>query len=101
MLRTVRGDNEKIGISTPKLSFINNIGTPPNYPSKHMLEIAESGANIHLVKQATKTRTPVIMRNYTTARPQDGITMESSHIVTLKLPGLRKQARHIHISPKC
>ena len=35
-----------------------------------------------------------------TARLPDGSTMESSHIATLQLPFLIKQARQIHISPK-
>ena len=51
----------KIKTSTPKISLINNIGTPPNYPSKYTLSILESGENIHLEKQATTTVTPVII----------------------------------------
>ena len=35
-----------------------------------------------------------------TAILPDGSTMESSHIATLQLPGLRNQARQIHIFPK-
>ena len=43
----------KIEISNPKISLINFIDTPSNPPSNNMLEIADSGANIHLAKQAT------------------------------------------------
>ena len=35
-----------------------------------------------------------------TSRLPDDITTESSHIATLQLPGLSKQARKIHITPK-
>ena len=35
-----------------------------------------------------------------TARLPNVIKMESSHIATLQIPGLRKQARQIHIFPK-
>ena len=51
----------KIYISNPKISLINFIDTPPNPHSNHMLAIADSGANIHLSKQATTTMAPVIM----------------------------------------
>ena len=51
----------KIEMSTPKLSLINNIETPTNYPSNQTLAITDSGANTHLSKQATKTMTPVIL----------------------------------------
>ena len=43
---------------------------------------------------------PVIISNDVEARLLDGITMESSHIETLHLPGLSKQTRHIHIFSK-
>ena len=62
----VMGDNNKIEISTPKLSLIDNIWTPCNSPSKQTLEIADSGVNIHLSKQATTAMSPVIMSNYIT-----------------------------------
>ena len=84
-------------MSNPKISLINCIGNQPNYPSKNKLAIADSGANIHLAKQATTTMSPVIISNNTIARMPDGITMESLHIVTLQIPGLIKQDRHIHI----
>ena len=51
----------KIKISTPKISLINCIDTTPNPPSNNMLAITDSGANIHLEKQATTTMDPVIM----------------------------------------
>ena len=65
-----------------------------------MLAIADSGANIHLEKQSKTTMAPVIMSNKMKSRLPDGITMESSHIMTLQLPGLSKQVRQIHIFPK-
>ena len=40
----------KIVIITPKITLINNIRTPSNYPSKHILKITASGTNIHLEK---------------------------------------------------
>ena len=43
---------------------------------------------------------PVTTSNGIIARPPDGIKMEYSHIVTLQLPGLSKQARQTHIDPK-
>ena len=65
-----------------------------------MLTIADSGANIHLSKQATPTMSPVIMANYMKSRLPDGSTMESSHIATSQLPGLSKQSRQISIFSK-
>ena len=65
-----------------------------------MLPIVDSGANIHLAKQATHTMDPVIMYNYVKARLPDGSTMESTHIETLQIPGISKQARQILILPK-
>ena len=38
----------KIKINTPKISLINNIGTPPNSPRKYTLEIADSGAKQYI-----------------------------------------------------
>ena len=35
-----------------------------------------------------------------TARIIDGITMDSSQVATLQIPGLSKKARQIHILPK-
>ena len=40
------------------------------------------------------------MSNKITARLPYGITTETSQISTLQIPGLRKKARKIHISPK-
>ena len=90
----------KIKISNPKIISINNIGTPPNYPSKNTLAIVDSGADTHLAKKATSTTASVIMSNDTTTRIPDDNTMESSRISRLQLPGLIKQARQIHIPPK-
>ena len=53
----------KIEISNPKISLINCIRTPPNFPSNNTLAIAHSGANIHLEKQSTTTMAPVIISN--------------------------------------
>ena len=63
----------KIEMSTPKISLINNIGNPPNSPKKYTLSIAEPGANAYLENQATPTMDPVIISKYMTARLQDGI----------------------------
>ena len=90
----------KIEISNPKISLINCIGTPPNYPSNNTLAIADSGVNIHLEKQDTTTMAFVIILSEITARIPDGRTMESSHIATLQLRGLIKQASQIHILTK-
>ena len=90
----------KIYISNPKICLINCIDTPPNPPSNNMLAIAESGANLHPEKQATTTMAPVIMPNEMTERPPYGSTMEYSHIATLQISGLSKQARQIQIFSK-
>ena len=45
----------KIEISNPKISLFNYIYTPPNTNSNNRLAISDSGANIHLAKQATPT----------------------------------------------
>ena len=58
-----------------------------------MLAIADSCANINLARQATITMASVIISNEMTAILPDGSTMESSHITTIQLPGLSKQAR--------
>ena len=73
---------------------------PPDPTSSNMLETTDSGENIHLSKQATTKMAPVITSNKMTARLPDGSTIESSHIATLHLPGLIKQARQIHIFQK-
>ena len=44
--------------------------------------------------------TPVIMSNNMTENIPYGITMKSSHIETLQLPGLTKKSIQIHIPPK-
>ena len=87
----------KIEIINPRISLINYIDNPPNPTSNKLLAIADSGANIHPEKQATPTMAPVITENDMKARLPDGITMESTHIATLQLPGISKQARQIHI----
>ena len=43
---------------------------------------------------------PFVISNNIITRLPDGSTMESSHIATLQLPGLSKQARKVHIFPK-
>ena len=65
-----------------------------------MIEIADSGENIHLSKQATTITAPVITSNEMTERLTDGSTIESSHISTIQLSGISKQVRQIHIPPK-
>ena len=57
-----------------------------------MPAITDTGANIHLAKQATPTMSPVMMENDMKARLPDGSTMESTHISTLQIPVLIKQA---------
>ena len=91
----------KIKIRNPKISLINHIDAPPNPTSTNMIEIADSGANIHLAIKFTPTMAPVIMDNAIKERLQDGITMESTHIATLQLPSLIRIVRQIHISLKC
>ena len=83
----------KIEMSNLKISLINCIGTSPNYPSNKMLAITDSGVNINLEIKATTTIAPVIISNEIISRLPDGITMESSPIGTLQLPGISKQAR--------
>ena len=65
-----------------------------------MLKISDSGVNIHPSKQSITTMASVIISNEMTEILPDGITMESSHIATLQLPGLSKKSRQIHIYPK-
>ena len=85
--------DNKIKISNPEISLINLINTPPNPTSTNMIKIADSGANIHLAKQATPTMAPVIMDNEMKARLTDGSTMELKNIAILQLPGLTRLAR--------
>ena len=73
----------KIEISNPKISLINYIDTPPNPTITSMLEITESGANIHLARKDTPTIAPVIMENDTEARLPDGFTTEFTHVATI------------------
>ena len=87
-------------ISNPKNSLVNYIDTPPSPNSTNMLAIIYSGANIHLGRQATPTMVPIITENEMKAILPDGSTMESTHIATLQIPGLSKQAIQIYISPK-
>ena len=65
----------KIKIITPKISLINDIGSPPNYPRKYTLSISESGENIHLENGAIPTMPPLIIPNNMTASIPDGNTM--------------------------
>ena len=73
---------------------------PPNTTSTNMLEIADSGANIHILRQATPTMAPLIMGNEMKERIPDRSTTESTHIATLQLQGISKLTIHIHILPK-
>ena len=70
----------KVKISNPKISLKNHINTPPNPTSTNMLAITDSGANIHLTRQATPTMDPVIMDNDMKARQTDVSNMELTHI---------------------
>ena len=81
---------DNIEISTPKMSLINNIGNPHNYPRKYTLNIADSGVNIHISNESTPPMSPVIMSNNMTSIISYGSTIESSHEATLRLPGLTK-----------
>ena len=87
-------------MSNPKTSLLNYIDTPPNPNITNMLAIADSGANIHLARQATPTMASIKMENDMKARLLNGSTMESTYIATLQIPGLSKQARHIQNFPK-
>ena len=55
--------DNKIKISNPKISLTIHIDTPPNPTSTNMIEIADSGTNIHLARQATHKMVRVIMDN--------------------------------------
>ena len=90
----------KIEISNTKISLINYIDTPPNPTCTNMLAIVDSGVNINLARQATPTMPAVMTENEMKAILPDGSTMESTHIATLQIPGLSKQAIQIYISPK-
>ena len=67
-------------MTNPIISLIIYIDTLPNPNINNILAIADSGANIHLSKQAVLTMDHVVM--------------------ALQLPGLSKQVRRIHIYPK-
>ena len=92
--------DNKIKMSNPKTSLTNHINNPHNPTSKNMLEIADSGANIHLARQSIPTMAPVIMNNEMKSRLPYGSTMESTYIATFQLPALSKLERQIHIFPK-
>ena len=62
-------------MSNPKIILINQINTPPNLNSTTMLAIADSGANIHLSRQATPTMDSLIMYHEMKARILDESTM--------------------------
>ena len=62
-----------------------------------MLEIADSGVNINLARQATHTMAPVIRENVMNSILPDGSTMKSTHIEKNQLPSLSRLARLIHI----
>ena len=83
----------KIETINPKISLKNYIDTPPNPTSNNMVAIAYSGVNIHLSKKSTPTMAPIIMENAMKSRLPDISTMKFSHISTLQIPGLSKQAR--------
>ena len=87
-------------MTTPKISLINNIRNPSNYPRTYTLGITDLGENIHISNESTTTMYPVILLNNMHARLKDGSTMESSHIATLQLPGIIKKSRQIHILHK-
>ena len=65
----------KIEIINPRIIFINYIDTPPDPNSTNMLVVTDSGANIHLSRQATLTMSTVILENEMEARLPDGITV--------------------------
>ena len=91
---------DKIQISTPKISLINNIGIPPISPRNYTLAIVESGSNIPLSNKATPRMSPVIIQNNMIERLPHGSTIESSHVATLQLPGITRKSRQVHIYPK-
>ena len=63
--------------STHKISLIDNIGTPPNYPRKYTPAIVDSVGNIHLENEATPQMPPfIISKNMNSIMP-DRITMDS------------------------
>ena len=87
-------------MSTAKISLINNIGTPTNYPRNYTVSIKYSGANIHIDNEDTPKMAPVTMSNSTPARRPYRSTMESSYVATLQLQVLNRKAIQIHIYPK-
>ena len=94
---TVRGIDKKIRINNPKTSLINHIDTPPNPTSTDILTITDHGANIHLARKSALTMASLIMYNEIKSIIKDVRTIESTHIVTIQLPGLIKLLRQIHI----
>ena len=90
----------KIEISNPTISLMNYIDTPPILTSNNMLAIVDSGANIHLEKQATPAMPLVMMVNDMKAILPYGSTMDSTHTATFQLLGPSKESRQIHILPK-
>ena len=64
-------------ISAPKISLINDIGTPPNSPRNYTLEITDPSAKIHIANGATPTMPPVKMSNNMTASLSYGSTIEA------------------------
>ena len=61
---------------------------------------AGTSHHIHLSKQATTTMAPFLMSNNIASKLPDWIKIESSHVVTIQLPGISKQDSQIHIFPK-
>ena len=68
--------HNKIEVLNPKISLINYIDTPPNPNNNNMPAITDSGATIHLERQATPTMAPLIMSSYTKKRLSHGSKME-------------------------
>ena len=62
-----------------------------------MVAITDSGENIHLARQGTPKMASVTINHEMKARLSDGSTMDSTHIATLQLLGLRRLARQIQI----
>ena len=85
--------------NTIKISLINYIDKPPNPTSTNILAIADSNEIIHLARKVTPTMALVIRDNEIKERLPDGSTMESTHMVTLQLPGISRLTRQIHILP--
>ena len=60
-----------------------------------MLEITDSGSNIHLSRKVTPIMATVIMDNEMKAKLPDGSTMESKYIATLQISCLSRIVRQI------